>query len=67
MSATWSVSVSANYKAEPEPSEEDKRAAEYLALMLSDRIDELIQWARGQKDLASGAFLVGVKDGGKYA
>ena len=61
MSEQWSVSVSPHYKAEPEPSEEDKRACEYLELMLRDRIDELIAWARNEKTLASGQFLVGVK------
>jgi hypothetical protein len=67
VSMTWTVSVSANYKAEPEPSEEDKRAAEYLDLMLNDRIDELIAWARGQKDMASGALLRSIKAGGTVA
>jgi hypothetical protein len=62
VSATWSVSISTNYKTEEELSEEDLRAAEYLELMLRDRIDELIAWARNEKTLASGQFLVGIKE-----
>jgi len=61
VSDTWNVSIGTHYKVEPEPSANEKRAAEYLELLLTDRIDELIRWAASKLMDASSDLLRGVK------
>lgn len=57
----WSVDVSVKYDSRELVSDEDRRAGEYLELMLKGRLDELIQWAAGEMESASRDLLNRVK------
>lgn len=58
----WELSISFSYGDDvTEPTPDEKRAADLLELILNDRLDDLIAWAKQEMATLSGAVLVRVK------